>query len=278
MRNTLRVGDVIGADECLEQIQRHPRLLFGDVAAHHRLVVDRNQPGLAVVADAFRDRVRKQEFEIRMVLEIGLAAVDQIVVDDVVDHRIELAGEHHRADVLVIRNGVDDDARRRLEAGRAAVAFFRRTFHPVFHVLRHDAEFMLQHAARPQRRGLLILRHANPLALEVGGLFDAGFAADQDGGVVKSPRRENRHADEPVVASRRRDQEGRNRHLGRAEFGEAELPPEQFGRMQNGRNEVDAVRLHPAVEDRPGARVVGDADAELKIHFRLSFDCLVRCW
>src|ERR1700761_6833172 len=36
--------------------------------------------------------------------------------------------------------------------------------------------------------------------------------------------------------------------------------------MQNRRNEVDAVWLHPAVDDGPGARIVGDADAELEIH------------
>ena len=41
-----------------------------------------------------------------------------------------------------------------------------------------------------------------------------------------------------------RHHQRRHRHFGDVEFGEAQLPPEQFGRMQDGGNEVDAVRLH----------------------------------
>jgi hypothetical protein len=50
------------------------------------------------------------------------------------------------------------------------------------------------------------------------------------------------------------------------ELGEMQLPPEQLRRMQDGRDEIDAFRLHHAVEDRPGARIVGDADAQLQVH------------
>jgi hypothetical protein len=42
--------------------------------------------------------------------------------------------------------------------------------------------------------------------------------------------------------------------------------PEQLGRMQHGRREIDALDLHRAVDDRPGARIGGDADAELDVH------------
>ena len=92
-------------------------------------------------------------------------------------HGVELAGQHHRADAFVGGNLMHDDAGRRLEAGGAAVTAIRRALHPEFHVFRRDAEFMLQHAARPQRRGLLIFRHADALALEIGRRLDAGFAA-----------------------------------------------------------------------------------------------------
>ena len=68
--------------------------------------------------------------------------------------------------------------------------------HPEFHVLRRDAEFVLQHAARPQRGGLLIFRHADALALEVGRLVDAGVAAHQDAGVEEPARGEDRQADQ----------------------------------------------------------------------------------
>ncbi len=63
-----------------------------------------------------------------------------------------------------------------------------------------------------------------------------------------------------------RDQKRRAGHFRYGEFGKMQLPPEQFGRMQHRRDEIDAVRLHRAVDDRPGARIGGDADAELKIH------------
>ena len=47
------------------------------------------------------------------------------------------------------------------------------------------------------------------------------------------------------------------------------LPPEQFGGMQNRRDEIDAFGLHRAVDDRPCPRVIGDADAQLQIHERV---------
>ena len=90
--------------------------------------------------------------------------------------------------------------------------------------------------------------------------------AHQDAGVKKPPRGEDRQADKPRVAARGHDQKRRARHFRHGEFGEMQLPPEQFGRVQHGRDEIDAVRLDRAVEDRPGARIVGDADAELEIH------------
>ena len=33
-----------------------------------------------------------------------------------------------------------------------------------------------------------------------------------------------------------------------------------------GRRQIDALDLHRAVDDRPGARIGGDADAELDVH------------
>lgn len=75
---------------------------------------------------------------------------------------------------------MDGHARRCLETRGASVAVFRVSLHPEFHILGRDPEFMLQHTARPQRRRLLVLRNADPLALEVGRGLDSGIAAHQN--------------------------------------------------------------------------------------------------
>ena len=128
---------------------------------------------------------------------------------------------------------------------------------------------MLHGAPDPQRRGLLILRHADTLALEVGRLVDLGILPHQDARVKEHPRGEHRNADEAVVALRFRHHQRRHRHLGDVELGKPQLPPEQLGRMQHRRREIDALDLHRAVDDRPGARIGGDADAELDCHVSL---------
>src|SRR5271155_4159043 len=108
---------------------------------------------------------------------------------------VELAGEQHRAHALVGRYLVDGDAGRRLEAGGAAVALVRRALHPEYDILRMHAELVLQHAARPQRRGLLIFWHAYALTLEVRGRFDPGVAPHQNERVIEAPGGVDRNAD-----------------------------------------------------------------------------------
>src|SRR5436190_214296 len=83
----------------------------------------------------------------------------------------DLAGDDHAAEVLVRRHLPDAYAARRLEADRAAMAVARHALHPPFQVARVHAEFVFERAARPQRRGLLVLRHADALALEIGWLI-----------------------------------------------------------------------------------------------------------
>src|SRR5580698_1227324 len=116
------------------------------------------------------------------------------------DRGIELARDHHRTETLVARDLVDGDARRRLETGRAAVALFRRALHPEFHVFGADAEFMLQHATRPQRSGLLIFRDTNPFAFKISRLLDTRLPTDQNGRMEKASGRENRQAKKTRVA------------------------------------------------------------------------------
>ena len=162
-----------------------------------------------------------------------------------------------------------------LKPVRAGMAVRRHALHPVFHLGRVDAELMLQRAARPERRGLLIFRHADAAALEIRGRLDAGIAPHHDLGVKEFPRGEDRHADPAIVAAGDRHHQRGQRHLGDVEIAETQLPPEHFRRMQDGRDEVDPVGLDGAVEDRPGARIGGDGEAELKFHGGPL--CLRRC-
>ena len=68
---------------------------------------------------------------------------------------------------LVRRYAVKRNAGRRREAGGAAVAQFVGAFHvPMDFVLRY-AEVVLQNAACPERRGLLIFADADALAVQI---------------------------------------------------------------------------------------------------------------
>src|SRR4029450_6226223 len=61
---------------------------------------------------------------------------------------------------------------------------------PVDFVLRH-AEVVVQYAARPERRGLLVLADADPFAEEVAGLLDARVEMKGLVGLEKTAARTN---------------------------------------------------------------------------------------
>src|SRR6185437_3744507 len=109
-------------------------------------------------ADAFRYCVREERLDRGMIVQILSAAVDEILVADVEHAGVELAGDHHRANALLRRDLIDSDARRRLEADGTGMAPRRRALHEMGHVPRRHAELVLEGAANPQRRGLLIFR------------------------------------------------------------------------------------------------------------------------
>src|SRR6266850_6838190 len=101
-----------------------------------------------------------------MVREIGGAAVDEVGALDVMHRRVDLAREHHAAQALFRRHLLNEHAGRRLEAYRASMAVARHALHPPLHVARLYAEFVLERAARPERRGLLVLGHADALSFQ----------------------------------------------------------------------------------------------------------------
>src|SRR5438067_9470308 len=182
------------------------------------------------------------------------------------DDGVNLAGDDHAAEILLRRHLADGHAARRLEADRAAMAVARHALHPPLHVARRHAEFMLQGPARPERRGLLVLRHADALALEIGRLVDACIAPHDDLGMKHFARGEDRDADPALVARGHRHHQRRHRHLGDVEVAELELAPEELRGKHLARHELDAVGLHVAVEDRPRAGICRNANAELQLH------------
>ncbi len=144
---------------------------------------------------------------------------------------------------------------------------------PEFHVARMHVVFVLQIAARPERGGLLIFRHAHLLALEIGGLVDAAILAHQDADLEHAAGCEDRNADPAVVAPGDRHHQRGQRHLGDVELGKPQLAPEQLGWMHAGAGKIDAVRLHLALENWPRARIVRHRDAQGQIHNRSQVTC-----
>ena len=114
---------------------------------------------------------------------------------------------------------------------------------------------MIEHAARPERRGLLIFADADALADKIAGRFDAGIDVIGLFGMKKTPARKNRQRDH-VGAARARDQKRRHRHFRDFEFLKLELAPESFGWMGIGRDDLDAVGLDRAVHQRLDALVI----------------------
>ena len=163
------------------------------------------------------------------------------------------------------RDLVDAHARRGGEAGGAAMALVGIALHEPFDVAGMHVEFVLQDAARPDRPGLLIFRHADALAAQVGGRRDARIGAHDDAGVEELAHGEDRDRHPAGIAARHRDDQRRHRHLGDVEFGEAQLPPEHLGRMHHGGDELDPLRRDTAFEQRPRALVVGERDTQLEV-------------
>src|SRR3954469_9139372 len=86
----------------------------------------------------------------------------------------------------------------------------------------------------------------------------------------EAPRREDGQADETVVALGLRDHQRGERHFGHVEIAEAQLPPEQFGWTDDAGHQLDAVGFRATVENRTGARIFRESDAESDLHGRFS--------
>ena len=136
-----------------------------------------------------------------------------------------------------------------------------------------DAVIVFQEGARPDIGGELIFRHADLAAVQILRRLDA-VGADIDRGVAESARHECRHRDIRAIVPRGLDRVARQRQFADVEFGGAEGAKENLLGNERHVDRIDAVDLHAAVDQRPGAVVIADRDGEIELgHFR-SLSCL----
>jgi len=78
--------------------------------------------------------------------------------------------------------------------------FFHRPLHPADRI-EIDPKLVRQMAARPDRRGLRVKRHAHPLAFEILRGADVGLRVDEDVAMTKDARGKYWQGDERTVAT-----------------------------------------------------------------------------
>jgi len=126
---------------------------------------------------------------------------------------------------------------------------------------------VLQHAARPEHGGHLVLGHADALAAQVGRAGDAAVGADVDGRVAEDARQEyrQRHVG-MLVAAGERDEIGRHADLGNLELAVEYAAVKAFLGRQGEVVDLAAFHAHPAVHHRADPVVVprGDGDGRAR--------------
>ena len=150
--------------EGMVKIQCKPRMALVKFTLDDHRMVDRIYAGLGEIAPRLCLPVGEKRLDVVHRIEVDGAAVDQIAVAEVQQRRIELSFDQHFADIRAGRDLRQTYSLRRLEPGCSAMALVGAALHKPFDIARHDAELVLQNAARPQRSRLLVFRHADTLA------------------------------------------------------------------------------------------------------------------
>ena len=161
---------------------------------------------------------------------------------DVMHDGLQFARHHHRADALLGGNLLDGDARRRLEVDGAGMAVRRHALHPVLHLGRRDAEFVLQRRrASTAPRSADIPGTPTRLPLRSAGLSmpasrRASMSVWKNLRVVKigSPTQRSSPRDFAIISDDIDISET-------SKSANLQLPPEHFRGMQDGGHEIDAV-------------------------------------
>ncbi len=184
--------------------------------------------------------------------------------------RVDLAGLQHRGERLALGYLLQLDAGRQIERDLLdAPRFFQAAVAPAHRRGRH-AVFVLEDAADPHRRGHLKFRHADHLALQIGGRADALRRVDVDAGVPEHAAHEHRHRAvlqrrAAVARERHGAAIGAERQFAGVELREFQRAEERLLHGQRKIIHVAAFDLHAPVHDGARAVVVpaGDGDREV---------------
>lgn len=147
--------------------------------------------------------------------------------------------------------------------------FFHRPLHPADRI-EIDPKLVRQMAARPDRRGLRVKRHAHPLAFEILRGADVGLRVDEDVAMTKDARGKYWQGDERTVATSHQADEFRGGKLRHVEFPSAHHAIKDLaaGRKRDG-VEIDAFRDHLACANglHPVVAAAGEGQAEARHRF-----------
>jgi hypothetical protein len=133
-----------------------------------------------------------------------------------------------------------------------------------------EAVFVLQHAARIDRRGLRPLGDADPLALEVGRLLHRTVAPDVDRRVPGHARGKHRDADERRIPLGGQRGEFRHRDFRHVEIPVGDHPEEDLFDLKVERREIDAFDRDAAAHQLGDMVVVADRQRQRQLTHRFT--------
>ena len=240
------------------KVQSQPGVLLIQLTPHDHRVVDRKEPSFLKVPLGFGQLVYEQGPHQVCLAQVGGAAVYQITFIEVKQGGVQLAADQHFANVGGGRNLVQPHAFRRLKTCGATMAFVGAALHKPFNVTRMHAKFMLQNAARPQRCGLLVLRHAHTLARQVLRAFNTAVGSDQNVGVKEQARGVNRQRHPTPVATSCGNEQRRQGHFRHIKVRVLELAPKHFGGVNDCGYQPRTLHANAALGDGTGSLVVGE--------------------
>ena len=257
------IGAALRLAERLEQRLGDPAICLIDLAADGDGVHDREDAGLAEIGALDLHEILEQAPHLAVAPLVGRRLARGI-------ERVDLARAQHRGQGLVRPDPLDPDVGRQVELQllRAIGRFLPAG--EIRDVIDLHAVLVRQDAADPDRSGHLILGAADPLALEVGGLADAGRRVHIDRRMAEEARWEHRNGDEGARLLEAGDDVRRQRHLGDIELAMPQHAEEGLFDRHVEIDEVDAVRHHALVHQRAGAIVVPAAERQAK-HVSRSF-------
>ena len=166
-----------------------------------------------------------------------------------------------------MRNRLQIDIRRKLEVRALLAAGLLDAAVAPADFGRFHAVLVLQDAADPDVGGDLVFRQADGLAFQILRPRDAAVGPDVDAGMAKQARDERRDRDVVVLSARDLQRIARERQLADVEFLVLEGAVERLLGLERRADQLAALDLDAAVEQRARPVVVtaGEADPELQV-------------